>query len=94
MTQYKCIKRLTTDNHKTVHEVGDIVELSDQDAASALKQKAVVEYVAPDVEPAQATSPSSAINAPLTTTTSKAASTVTTTSSTDAPAADKAGATS
>lgn len=42
MTKYQCIKRLTTDGHATVHEVGDIVSLSDADAQSVLKQGAVV----------------------------------------------------
>ncbi|KPV42018.1 hypothetical protein [Alicyclobacillus ferrooxydans] len=42
MSRYKCVKRLTTDNRKTIHEVGDIVELNDEDARSALRQGAVV----------------------------------------------------
>lgn len=47
--KYKCIKRLTTDGGKTIHEVGEIVELSDADAESALKQGAVI--VQPDPQP-------------------------------------------
>lgn len=50
MAKYRCIKRLTTDNHKTVHEVGEVVELSDKDAKVALQARAVV--VAED-EPAK-----------------------------------------
>jgi len=42
MAKYRCIQRLTTDNHKTIHEVGDIVELSDSDAQVALRASAVV----------------------------------------------------
>lgn len=42
MTQYKCIKRLTTDQGKTIHEVGEVIDLSEDDAKSALKQSAVV----------------------------------------------------
>lgn len=43
MSQYECIKRVTTDGHKTVHEVGELITLSDADAKSLIHQGAVVE---------------------------------------------------
>jgi hypothetical protein len=42
VTKYQCVKRLTTDNRETIHEVGEIVDLNDEDAKSALRQGAVV----------------------------------------------------
>ncbi|MFB5192657.1 hypothetical protein [Alicyclobacillus fastidiosus] len=51
MTLYKCIQRLSTDGGKTVHEVGETVDLSDADAAVAIRMKAV------DPTPVQQTAP-------------------------------------
>lgn len=48
--KYRCIKRLSTDGGKTVHEVGEIVELSEADAQSALRQGAVVPVEQPNIE--------------------------------------------
>lgn len=42
MARYQCVQRLTIDGGKTVHEVGEIVELSDADAQVALRLQAVV----------------------------------------------------
>lgn len=43
MAKYECVKRVTTDGHKTIHEVGEIITLSDADAKSLIHQGAVVE---------------------------------------------------
>lgn len=53
MTKYKCVKRLTTDNHQTIHEVGDVVDLNPKHAESALKQGAVVPVEDAPKAPAQ-----------------------------------------
>lgn len=41
MAKYRCLKRLTTDNHRTIHEVGDIVDLSGDHEKEALRAHAV-----------------------------------------------------
>lgn len=60
--QYKCLKRLTTDN-ETIHEVGEVVDLNDDDAKVALRLKAVEVYVAtvptsPPLTPVKTPTPS------------------------------------
>jgi DNA-binding transcriptional MerR regulator len=41
MAEYKCIQRMTTDGGKTIHEIGEIVDLSDKDVEIVLRLKAV-----------------------------------------------------
>lgn len=59
MTEYKCIKRVTTDGFETIREVGDVLtvptDLTDADAQSLLRQRAIVEYHPPDQAPAAQT---------------------------------------
>lgn len=51
MTQYKCVKRVTTDGGKTIHPVGTVLntpgDMTEADAASLLRQRAVVEMQPP-----------------------------------------------
>ncbi|WDL96404.1 hypothetical protein [Alicyclobacillus sp. ALC3] len=53
MGQYKCVKRLTTDGGKTVHEVGETVELTGNDEKVALRAQAVVAIKAPRNAPTE-----------------------------------------
>lgn len=41
MAKYRCVKRLTTDNHATIHEIGDVVELEGEHEAAAIRAEAV-----------------------------------------------------